>query len=63
MDVIIGLIAVSLAIAIGFLILFLWNLKSGQYDDTITPSIRILFDEHKPDQPKPLKSDKNQLGS
>lgn len=32
-------------VAAGFLIAFLWAVKSGQYKDTYTPSIRILFDE------------------
>jgi cbb3-type cytochrome oxidase maturation protein len=41
------LIAISLAIALIFLGLFLWNMKTGQYDDTYTPSIRILFEEKK----------------
>jgi len=44
MLIIIMLIAISLAIALVFLVVFLWNLKSGQYDDTYTPSIRMLFD-------------------
>lgn len=39
------LIVVSLLVAAGFLIAFLWAVKSGQYKDTYTPSIRILFDE------------------
>jgi cbb3-type cytochrome oxidase maturation protein len=38
------LIAISLTIAIGFLVVFIWNLRSGQYDDTYTPSVRMLFD-------------------
>ncbi len=31
--------------AIGFLFAFIWNVKSGQYQDIVTPSIRILFEE------------------
>jgi cbb3-type cytochrome oxidase maturation protein len=31
-------------IAGSFLIAFLWNVFSGQYDDDYTPSIRMLFD-------------------
>ena len=38
------LIGLSLFVAIIFLILFFWNVKSGQYDDDYTPSVRILFD-------------------
>jgi cbb3-type cytochrome oxidase maturation protein len=39
------LIGFSLLVAVGFLIAFLFAVKSGQYKDTYTPSIRILFDE------------------
>lgn len=48
MSVIIILIAFSLAIAITFLIAFLWSVKTGQYDDNHTPAIRILFDDPLP---------------
>ncbi len=39
------LIGVSFLVAFLFLVLFIWAVKSGQYDDNITPSIRILFDD------------------
>ena len=41
------LIGFSLLVAIGFLIAFLWSVKSGQYSDTYTPSVRILFEDEK----------------
>lgn len=44
MTIIILLITISLTIAIVFLVVFVWNIKSGQYDDTYTPSVRMLFD-------------------
>jgi cbb3-type cytochrome oxidase maturation protein len=47
MNIIILLIGISLGIAILFVIVFYWSFKSGQYDDTYTPSVRILFDEKK----------------
>ena len=52
MSVIIVLIGFSIVVAAGFLVAFLWAVKSGQYDDDISPSIRILFDnkENKSDQ-------------
>jgi len=52
MSVIVVLIGFSIVVAAGFLIAFLWAVKSGQYDDDISPSIRILFDneENKPEQ-------------
>lgn len=45
MTIIILLILVSLTIAIVFLVIFLWAVRSGQYDDTYTPSVRILFED------------------
>ena len=47
MSIIILLIAIGLVIALGFILAFIWAVRSGQYDDDYTPSIRILFDEHK----------------
>lgn len=44
-SVIFILIAVSLLVALGFLGLFLWSIKAGQYDDEYTPSVRMLFDD------------------
>lgn len=42
------LIAFSLLIATGFVLAFVWAIRSGQYDDKYTPSIRVLFDDDKP---------------
>jgi cbb3-type cytochrome oxidase maturation protein len=33
-------------VAGGFLLAFIWAVKSGQYDDQYTPSVRILFDNN-----------------
>jgi cbb3-type cytochrome oxidase maturation protein len=44
-NVIFILIAVSLLVAIGFLVSFIWSIRSGQYEDEYTPSVRILFDD------------------
>lgn len=46
MGVIFLLIAFSLVVALAFLGLFFWAVKSGQFDDSYTPSIRVLFDEN-----------------
>lgn len=45
MNILIVLIAVSLLVATGFLIAFIWAVKSGQFDDASTPSFRILWDD------------------
>ncbi len=47
MKIIFFLIILSLIVAIGFLAAFFWAVHSGQYEDDVTPSIRILFDDEK----------------
>lgn len=49
MNILLLIIPISLALALGFLGAFMWAVKSGQYDDTKTPSVRILYDND--DQP------------
>lgn len=44
MEIIYLLIFISVIIASGFLIAFVWSVNSGQYDDDVTPAIRMLFD-------------------
>lgn len=39
------LIGVSLFAALIFLAAFIWAVRTGQFDDNETPSIRILFDD------------------
>lgn len=45
MIIVVFLIAISLIIALGFLAVFYWSIRSGQYDDLYTPSVRMLFDD------------------
>jgi len=52
MSIIILLILISLSIAIIFLLIFYWSMKSGQYDDTYTPSVRMLFEDKAKKQKK-----------
>jgi cbb3-type cytochrome oxidase maturation protein len=64
MGIITLLITISVTIAIIFLAVFYWNMKNGQYDDTYTPSVRMLFDD-KPasasaEKDAAAKPDKNQ---
>jgi cbb3-type cytochrome oxidase maturation protein len=49
MSVIYFLIGIGIIVAGGFLLAFIWAVKSGQYDDDYTPSDRMLFDDFKPD--------------
>jgi len=39
------LIIASLIVATGFLMAFLWAVRSGQFEDRYTPSVRVLFDD------------------
>ncbi|MEN0006621.1 MAG: cbb3-type cytochrome oxidase assembly protein CcoS [Bacteroidota bacterium] len=45
MQIIFLLILVSLIIALFFLLAFIWAVRSGQYDDDYTPSVRILLED------------------
>ncbi len=45
MSAIFLLIGFSLLIALVFLGIFLWAVRSGQYEDSYTPSVRMLFDD------------------
>lgn len=47
------LLAASLAVATLFLILFIRAVKHGQFDDTITPAMRMLSDD--PEKQKETK--------
>ncbi|MFD2512482.1 cbb3-type cytochrome oxidase assembly protein CcoS [Pontibacter locisalis] len=44
MYIIFLMIAISISVAALFLGAFLWAVRSGQYDDDYTPSVRMLFD-------------------
>ena len=45
MDVVYITIGVSIIVAVLFFIAFIKSVKSGQYEDTYTPSVRMLFDD------------------
>lgn len=51
------MLIVSLVIALVFLCCFIWSIKSGQYDDDYTPSVRVLFDDENNDQKTNLTND------
>ncbi len=63
MSAIFVLIGFSILVAGGFLIAFIWSVKSGQYEDDYTPSVRILFDDHPKEnkEESKLKEDKNNI--
>jgi cbb3-type cytochrome oxidase maturation protein len=45
MSVLFILIGASVLVASGFLIAFISSVRSGQYDDNYTPSVRMLFEQ------------------
>lgn len=45
MNVIIILIIASLTMAVAFLVTFIWAVRNGQYEDTSTPSLRMLAED------------------
>lgn len=45
MSVIYLLLALSTLVALIFFVAFIISVKSGQYDDSYTPSVRMLFDD------------------
>lgn len=53
MEIIFLLIGISALIGTAFLILFVRAVSAGQYEDTYTPSVRMLFDD---------ETEKNQTG-
>lgn len=58
MSVLYLLVIAALIVAIGFLVAFIWAVKSGQYDDTHTPSMRIILDDNKPKSSNKIQEDK-----
>ena len=56
MSVIYILLTISIIVAVIFFIAFILAVKSGQYDDSYTPSVRMLFeDELIKEKPKQSK--------
>lgn len=55
MSVIYVLLAISIIVAIVFFAAFIVAVKRGQYDDSYTPSVRMLFEDEIVNEPS--KSD------
>lgn len=45
MSVIYMLLAISILVALIFFVAFVISVRKGQYDDSYTPSVRMLFDD------------------
>lgn len=61
MSAIFVLIGASLIVALGFLGAFIWSVKSGQFDDDYTPSVRMLFEDKIPKSAKQETNDNNSI--
>ena len=49
MSVIYVLLSISVCVAIVFFAAFIFTVRSGQYDDSYTPSVRMLFEDEQVD--------------
>lgn len=63
MTILFVLITASSLVAGTFLIAFIWSVKTGQFDDSYTPSVRALFDDTPPEKTEDTKSEKEKLDS
>jgi cbb3-type cytochrome oxidase maturation protein len=48
MSVVILLLLASLAVGLIFVGAFVWAVRGGQYEDTLTPAMRVLLDDATP---------------
>lgn len=60
MSAIIILIFIGILVAGGFLAAFIWAVRSGQYDDDYTPSVRMLFENKIRDDSGQSESDRTE---
>ncbi len=57
MGVIYILICISIFVASVFLYLFIKSVRSGQFDDQYTPSVRMLFEEETKKKKKEIETE------
>lgn len=48
MEVIYGLVGITVVIVIGIAVVLLWAVRSGQFDDMEGPAWRVLMDDDDP---------------
>ncbi|WP_149276566.1 cbb3-type cytochrome oxidase assembly protein CcoS [Pareuzebyella sediminis] len=63
MSVIYVLLTISIVVAVIFFAAFIISVRSGQYDDSYTPSVRMLFEDElvKSKKTSSTQSDSNQI--
>ncbi|UAB80985.1 cbb3-type cytochrome oxidase assembly protein CcoS [Marixanthomonas sp. SCSIO 43207] len=59
MSIIYVLLSISVVVALVFFGLFIFSVKKGQYDDTYTPSVRMLFEDELREQKVESQESKN----
>ena len=57
MSAILFLIPISVVFAAGFLVAFIWAVRSGQFEDTCTPSMRVLTEDRDENRKASKKSE------
>lgn len=63
MNVILILVGFSLMVALVGLAAFFWSVRNGQYDDPYGSSVRILFDDERPEESESPAADANSSAS
>ncbi len=62
------LLTISIIVAVIFFVAFIFSVRQGQYDDSYTPSVRMLFEDeivendqkNNPEQNKSIQLNKSQ---
>ena len=62
------LLTISIIVAVIFFVAFIFSVKQGQYDDSYTPSVRMLFEDelvendkkNNPEENKSIQLNKSQ---
>ncbi len=58
MTVVFFLLPLAVVLAVGFVGMFIWATRDGQFDDVRTPPLRVLFDDDPANQTEsPLAGD------
>ena len=68
MSVIYMLLTISIIVAVIFFVAFIFSVRQGQYDDSYTPSVRMLFEDeivendqkNNPEENKSIQLNKSQ---
>ena len=63
MDILYLMILCSVSLAVIFLIIFIVNVKKGQFEDDESPAIRILMDDEVKEKTPQIVADKEEVKS